>query len=121
MNSSQSTSPRWFRCLAGSQARKSLTESGADPETFTLMLAASGGPRWLGLVGIDQALRGYLTSRRSRIPTLGASSGAWRLAALAADDDGQTYRELIHEYIEQRYEGRPTPEEVSDVCRDYLS
>ena len=121
MNSSHATFPRWFRCLAGSQARKSLAESGADPDTFTLMLAASGGPRWLGLVGIDQALRGYLTARRTPIPTLGASSGAWRLAALAADEDGQTYRELIHEYIEQRYEGRPTPGEVSDVCRDYLS
>jgi hypothetical protein len=113
--------PRWFRCLLGEKARLALTRTQSDPETFTLLLAASGGPRWLGLVGADRALRKYLTQRRSAIPTLGASSGAWRLAAWASDQSGETYEDLIQEYIEQRFEGRPTPEEVSAVCRDYLA
>ena len=113
--------PRWFRCLIGSKALAALTQSQSDPETFTLLLAASGGPRWLGLVGADRALKSYLAQRRTPLPTLGASSGAWRLAAMAADQSGEAYQELIHEYIEQRYEGKPTPEEVSEVCRDYLA
>ena len=120
MNSSHPPKPRWFRCLLGRQARKKLTEANSHPDCFTLLLAASGGPRWLGLVGVDRALREYLKARTNPIPTLGASSGAWRLAALASDTDGQTYQELIHEYIEQRFEGNPTPDEVSAVCREYL-
>jgi hypothetical protein len=118
MNSSK---PRWFRCLIGEKAREALQQSHSNPDTFTLLLAASGGPRWLGLVGIDRALRRYLTQRTTPIPTLGASSGAWRLAALAADQNGETYEDLIQEYIEQRFVGKPAPEEVSAVCRDYLA
>ena len=77
--------PKWFRCLAGSQARTSLQES-SSPESFHLVLAASGGPRWLGLVGIDRALRQFVGQRKGdeRLPVLGASSGAWRMAALWA-------------------------------------
>jgi len=86
------------------------------------MLAASGGPRWLGLVGIDRALLKFLEHSQSstRLPLLGASSGAWRLAALCCDDSANTYEELICEYVEQRYVGSPTPDEISQVCRDYL-
>lgn len=40
---------------------------------------------------------------------------------MTADDDGSAYEELIHEYVEQTYEGRPTPFEVSQTCRDYLA
>ena len=92
-----------------------------SPAPFTLLLAASGGPRWLGLVGIDRALRRFLSQRTARLPLLGASSGAWRMAALTSDQDGSTYDELIEEYIGQRYEGKPTPQEVSAVCRGYLT
>ena len=120
MPTSHLIKPRWFRCLIGRQARQTLLETGAGPDVFRLMLAASGGPRWLGLVGIDRALRRFLKGRSKPLPTLGASSGAWRLAALSSDHDGETYEQLIHEYIEQRFEGRPTPQEVSAVCRDYL-
>lgn len=119
MNSSN-FKPRWFRCLMGEHARTVLQQD-ASPDTFTLLLAASGGPRWLGLVGIDRSLRGFLSQRSSPIATLGASSGAWRMAALAADQSGETYEHLIDEYIEQRYSGKPTAEEISAVCRAYLA
>lgn len=85
------------------------------------MLAASGGPRWIGLVGIDRALARFLAHRRRTLPLLGASSGAWRIAALAADSSLETYAELEHAYIEQRYVGNPSADFVSQTCRDYLS
>lgn len=43
------------------------------------------------------------------------------MAAWASDDDGDCYDQLIEEYIEQRYVGSPTPEQVSDVCRNYIA
>lgn len=113
--------PRLFRCLVGGEARRQLESSGCSPDSFRLLLAASGGPRWLGLVGIDRALVRFLRQRRSgRLPLLGASSGAWRVAAMACDDDGATYDELEEAYIGQRYEGKPTPHQVSQTCRAYL-
>lgn len=114
--------PKTFRCLIGRRAHEQLSRTGGSPDSFRLMLAASGGPRWLGLVGIDRALSQFLRARcQRRLPLLGASSGAWRVAALACDPQGQAYDELEYEYIHQRYEGRPSPSEVSQTCRDYLT
>jgi hypothetical protein len=114
--------PRTFRCLLGQQARTDLERAGGAPDAFRLLLAASGGPRWLGLVGIDRALTRFLKRRDSgRLPLLGASSGAWRVAAMACDDDGAAYDELEEAYISQRYEGKPTPQQVSETVRAYLS
>lgn len=114
--------PRSFRCLMGREARARLEESGVTPESFALLLAASGGPKWLGLVGIDRALARFLRKRATgRLPLLGASSGAWRVFAMAADEDGAAYAELEEAYIGQRFEGRPKPHFVSEVCREYLS
>lgn len=114
--------PKWFRCLLGTQARDALLQSGGTPDSFRLMLAASGGPKWLGLVGIDRCLRQFLSQRTTAhaLPLLGASSGSWRLAAMCCDQTGETYEQLIDEYIEQRFEGSPSPCEVSEVCRRYL-
>lgn len=115
--------PKWFRCLVGNSAREHLAATHSSPDSFGLMLAASGGPRWLGLVGIDRVLGRFLSQRTStsRLPLLGASSGAWRMAALCADSQGETYEDLIHEYIEQKFESKATPQQVSRVCRGYLS
>lgn len=118
------TTPRTFRCLIGSEARRQLEASGCSPDAFRLLLAASGGPRWLGLVGIDRALTRFLRGRSPqapRLPLLGSSSGAWRVAAMCSDDDGTAYDELEEEYISQRYEGKPKPDFVSAHCRQYLT
>lgn len=112
--------PRWFRCLVGDTARHHLTQN-PGPDSFRLLLAASGGPRWIGLIGIDRSLARFLSQREHPLSCLGASSGAWRVAALASDTTLEAYSELEHAYIEQRYEGKPTPEFVSSTCREYLS
>lgn len=105
----------------GPKAHAFLTRHGVHPNAFTLMLAASGGPRWLGIVGIDRALAPFLRQRtKGKLAVLGASSGAWRLAALAADEGGKTYDELEQAYIGQCYHGQPSPKTVSQTCRAYL-
>jgi hypothetical protein len=40
---------------------------------------------------------------------------------MACDNDGAAYSELEQAYIGQRYAGKPTPEQVSQTCRDYLA
>lgn len=43
------------------------------------------------------------------------------MAAFTADESGEAYEALIHEYIEQSYTGHPTCEQVSATCRAYLA
>lgn len=116
--------PRLFRCFLGREAARALAQHRDGPDSFRCLLGASGGPRWLGLSGLDRACFRFLRCRpptAERLPLLGASSGAWRMAALASDEDGQTYNELEEAYLQQSYTGRPSPDEVSQTCRAYLS
>ena len=39
---------------------------------------------------------------------------------MACDNSGEAYDELEHEYIHQRFVGKPTPEAVSQKCESYL-
>lgn len=106
----------------GPSARTYFERHGLSPESFCLMLTASGGPRWLGICGIDRALAKFLSARsQSKLALLGASSGAWRIAALASDSSGDAYSELEEAYINQRYYDRPSPDEVSSTCQSYLA
>lgn len=103
-----------LRFLAGPTAYQQIAEKGLKPELFTQLLAASGGPKWLGIAGLDRYLFGEFFKHRTQpLHTLGASSGAWRLACLAQGDPLAAYTRLEQLYIGQRYDVKPTPAEVS--------
>ena len=58
------------------------------------------------------------SSTRTQIELVGASIGAWRMAALAQPEPLAALDRLQHAYVhEQRYPARPTPLEVSRACR----
>ncbi|MGL5410979.1 MAG: alpha/beta hydrolase [Shewanella sp.] len=111
-----------LRFLAGPTAYATLARQGLHPECFTQLLAASGGPKWLGIAGLDKYLFGeFFKARQSPLFTFGASSGAWRLACLAQHSPLSAYRRLEDEYIGQRYETRPTPREVSEQVQGVVA
>lgn len=104
-----------LRFLAGPTAYKQIEENGLKPELFTQLLAASGGPKWIGIAGLDKYLFGeFFKERKTPLHTLGASSGAWRLACLGQDEPLAAYDRLEQLYIGQRYDVKPTPAEVSE-------
>ena len=107
-----------LRFLAGPTAFNIIREQGLHPDAFTQLLAASGGPKWLGIAGLDKYLFAeFFKDRQTPLYTLGASSGAWRLACLAQQDPLQAYARLEDYYIGQRYETIPTPHEVSEQVK----
>lgn len=107
-----------LRFLAGPTAFNTLAEQGLNPECFTQLLAASGGPKWLGIAGLDKYLFAeFFKDRQTPLYTFGASSGAWRLACLAQQDPLKAYASLEDYYIGQRYETVPTPQEVSEQVK----
>nr|WP_283164151.1 alpha/beta hydrolase [Shewanella corallii] len=102
-----------IRLLAGRKAKQTILEQGLKPELFTRVLAASGGPKWLGIAGLDKYLFGtFLKDLSHPLNTLGASSGAWRLACLAQQDPLAAYARLEDAYIGQRYDTKPSRAEV---------
>lgn len=83
------------------------------------MPAAAGGPKGLVLIPCDRLLlqHGWLPEA-APVELIGASVGAWRMAALAQVDPLVALDRVQHAYVhEQCYAARPTTAQVSTVCR----
>ncbi len=111
---------------AGPRALAALREHGLQPRHVRAIPAAAGGPKGLALNPLDQYLFGeWLAPAPQPIHLLGASIGAWRMAAACLNDPARALAEMAHDYIHQDYEhapGRPpTPRQVSDVFGANLS
>lgn len=103
---------------AGPKARATLQERGFDRDTFTTMVGASGGPKWLVLRHIDSVLvRRVLTDRSAPIHAVGSSIGTFRHVCLAQSDAEAAIERLERAYLAQQYTERPSPEQVSDGSR----
>ncbi|WP_434927258.1 alpha/beta hydrolase [Shewanella sp. HL-SH4] len=103
-----------LRLIAGETAFKQIEAQGLQQGMFTQLLAASGGPKWIGIAGLDKYIFGeFFKNRQDPLYMLGASSGAWRLACLGQDNPLAAYERLEHFYITQRYDDVPTREQVT--------
>jgi hypothetical protein len=89
---------------AGPRALARLRSHGLSPADVEVIPGAAGGPKALGLNGLDVALFGEWlpTSPRPR-HLIGASIGAWRFAAACLPDPAAGLRELARRYAGQNY------------------
>jgi hypothetical protein len=111
--------PRPFELRAGPGALRHLRERGLAPGDICSIPAAAGGPKGLALLPLDRLLchHDWLPAS-SPIELIGASVGAWRMAALARPDALAALDRVQHAYVHgQCYAARPGPAEVSDACR----
>ncbi len=106
--------------IAGSTARKRLTNEGWQPELFTAMVGASGGAKLLGLGHLDRYLFGeYLTRASHSMELYGSSIGSWRHAALASINPGKAIATLQDRYMNQQWaedDSRSPSEVVDGLC-----
>jgi len=106
---------------AGSRALAAIRERGLRAADVTIVPGAAGGPKALGLHGLDLALFGEWVPKSPRPRHLiGASIGAWRFAAACRADPVEGLRELARLYTEQRYPPRPGAALVTRTVRDML-
>jgi len=104
---------------AGPRALQHVRDRGLVPGDISCVPAAAGGPKGLALLPFDRLLlqQGWLPEDAS-VELIGASVGAWRMAALAQADPLAALDRVQHAYVhEQCYDARPTPGQVSAVCR----
>jgi hypothetical protein len=102
----------------GDRALEHLRTRGLAPADVRCLPAAAGGPKGLALLPLDRLLAREWLPRASGIELIGASIGAWRMAALAQSDPLGALDRLQHAYVrDQNYRERPTPAQVADACR----
>jgi hypothetical protein len=106
----------------GSEAARRIGDQGWDPSLFSLLLGASGGPKWFILAQLDRFLFGdFLQRSNTPLATLGSSIGSWRHACLAQDDPVAAIGRMEAGYLYQEYDTeKPGAEEVSEVSRGIL-
>ncbi len=116
---------RALKILAGPRALAHLRDRGLQPDDVRVVPAAAGGPKGLILNPLDRYIFGHwLTRSTQRVHLLGASIGAWRMAAAAMPDADASLAQMAEDYITQRYEhapGRaPTASHVSQTLARLL-
>ena len=106
--------------IAGATARQKLRDHGWDPSLFTTMVGASGGPKLLGIAGLDQFLFGDFLQRSDQpMHLIGSSIGSWRHAALASPDPVERLGRLHDYYLRQSWDTqdkRPARQVIDDLC-----
>ncbi len=108
----------WIDVRAGETARTHLSKHGLSPADIGCIPAAAGGPKGLALLPLDRLLAREWLPQAGQLELIGASIGAWRMAALAQPDPVSALDRLQHAYVhEQNYPHRPTTTQVAAVCR----
>ncbi|PLW84122.1 alpha/beta hydrolase [Kineobactrum sediminis] len=106
----------------GRRAASLIADQGWHPDLFSLLLGASGGPKWLILGQLDRFLFGdFLQRSGSELSVLGSSIGAWRHACLAMPDPVAALDRFEQAYLQQQYSARPTATEISTASMAMLA
>ena len=97
-----------LQVFAGPRAREHLRQRGLSPADVRVIPAAAGGPKGLTLLPLDRYLFGHwLPQSAHTVHLLGASIGAWRMAAACLADADAALAQLGEDYITQSYPHRP--------------
>ena len=102
---------------AGQRAFARIRQQGLQPADVGILPGAAGGPKALGIQGLDLALFGDWLPRVPRERSLiGASIGSWRFASACLPDAAAGIRRLGELYTSQRYGKGVSMAEVSHSC-----
>lgn len=106
---------------AGRRAFARIREQGLQPADVGILPGAAGGPKALGIQGLDIALFGDWLARAPRERSLiGASIGSWRFASACLPDAAAGLRRLGELYTAQRFAKGVSMAEVSRSCTRML-
>lgn len=106
---------------AGQRALARIRERGLQPGDVGTLPGAAGGPKALGIQGLDIALFGDWLARVPRERSLiGASIGSWRFASACLPDPAGALRRLGELYTGMRFDKGVNIREVTARCMRML-
>lgn len=107
---------------AGPKALAHIRAHGLRAQDIAIVPAAAGGPKGLIFQRLDQWLFGsWLPSAPRERTLIGASIGAWRMAAACHADPVAAFERLGDLYCGQRYPRRPSARLVTQACEELLA
>ncbi|MFC3050875.1 patatin-like phospholipase family protein [Kordiimonas pumila] len=110
-----------LRLIAGKTARARIKQDGLTPEMIKMVLGASGGPKWLVLLGLDKFVFGHwLHTSTHKIDLIGSSIGAWRMASAAHPNALKTIETFIGLYMQFRSEHAANAEVLTTASYSFL-
>lgn len=106
---------------AGKRALARIRQHGLSAADVGVLPGAAGGPKALGIQGLDLALFGeWLPGAPRERALIGASIGSWRFAAACLADPATAIRRLGDLYTAQDFAKGVTQAEVSRSCQRML-
>lgn len=106
---------------AGPRAFKQIRERGLNARDVGTLPGAAGGPKALGIQGLDVALFGdWLPSAPRERSLIGASVGSWRFASACLPDAAEGIRRLGELYNAQTFAKGVTMAQISQSSRQML-
>ncbi|WP_047249604.1 hypothetical protein [Chromobacterium subtsugae] len=104
---------------AGVKARQIL-QRGLSAQQVGSLPGAAGGPKAVGLTGLDQAVFEWLAGAPRERELVGASIGGWRFACAMQPDPARTLARLAERYTEEGYSPRVTTAQITAQTRAML-
>ncbi|WP_439102114.1 patatin-like phospholipase family protein [Congregibacter sp.] len=106
----------------GREAARRIARHGWSGREITLLLGASGGPKWLILAALDRVLFGdfLMENREAPLQAVGSSIGSWRHACLAQAAPVDALDRFEDIYVNWDYSKRPDTQEISAASLSML-
>lgn len=106
---------------AGHLARQLIEKEGLQASFVDIIPGAAGGPKGIGIQGLDQAIFGnFLNQAPQRRTLIGSSIGSWRFASMLAWGAEEGTQRLSNLYTHLYFDKKMSRQEVGKVCRDML-
>jgi len=112
----------WIEVRAGAKAFAHIQKHGLQADQVSLLMGASGGPKWFVLQGIDNyLLNDFFHNRQAPLNLLGTSAGGWRFASFGRPDAEAASRLFCELYRATVYSDKPDVNEISDKAEALLT
>lgn len=106
---------------AGHLARQLIEKEGLQASFVDIIPGAAGGPKGIGIQGLDQAIFGdFLPQAPQRRTLIGSSIGSWRFASILAWGAQEGTKRLADLYTHLYFHKKMSRSDVGHVCRDML-
>src|SRR5260221_3863436 len=106
---------------AGKRALERIRSSGFNAADVEIVPGAAGGPKGLGIAGLDRAIFGdWLPAAPGVRHLIGSSIGAWRFAAACRADSAAGLADFARAHTAPSYPPRPARRLVSEAARTML-
>jgi hypothetical protein len=113
--------PPALQLQAGQLAQRLIQQDGLYAQHVDMLPGAAGGPKGLGLKGLDQAIFAqFLPRAKQRRALIGSSIGAWRFASILAWGVDQGSEKLAELYTHLEFDKGMTTADISRVCDEML-